>query len=83
VIPREFAPLFKPKVPVKPSNEIIAPVLKNTSKPQLHINGEFYEPITWREVKYHKADGVKYLPSEKVKPDNVDHNVVIKTPAKG
>jgi len=63
VIPKKFQPLFKTKVPVKPIKEILAPFLKNTTTPQLGINGDCYEPIFWRPVHYHVANGTKYLPS--------------------
>lgn len=47
------------------------------------INGEYFEPITWREVRYHKANGTRYLQCSKVAPDNVDRSAVILTPLKG
>jgi hypothetical protein len=47
------------------------------------INGEYFEPITWRAVRYHDANGTLYLPTSKVAPDNVDHSAVIYTPLKG
>jgi len=47
------------------------------------INGEYFEPITWREVRYHDANGTLYLQVSKVAPDNVDHSAVILTPLKG